>query len=254
MLAQYFHSMPDRDEAAAALEQVGLATRAHHLPSQLSGGEQQRVAIARALVNDPKIILADEPTGNLDAENQVKIMNILSGLHAQGRTILMVTHDDHVGRRADRRLNLEHGRIVTRKHFSAEENQNFDEVLEQLWMQREHRLEGEAAHVEASHFTISQYRKLTAAMAQMGLVTVAGWDVHFTPRRRSARPERDPPSPPGRATLYRRALHSRPGEYRNQCLHVRTHSEPGAYRPYLYLSWPPEHLPAWQPYPARAML
>ena len=181
MLAQYFHSMPDRDEASAALEQVGLSTRAKHLPSQLSGGEQQRVAIARALVNDPKIILADEPTGNLDAENQAKVLNILSGLHAQGRTILMVTHDDHVGRRADRRLNLEHGRILTPKHFSAEENQNFDEVLEQLWVQREHTEEGEAAHLEANHFTTSQHRKLTSTMTQMGLVTVNGWDVRFTP-------------------------------------------------------------------------
>lgn len=181
MLAQYFHSMPEPEEARAALEQVGLSTRANHLPSQMSGGEQQRVAIARALVNDPKIILADEPTGNLDAENQTKVMNILSGLHAQGRTILMVTHDDHVGRRADRRLNLEHGRILAPKHFSAEENQNFDEVLEQLWAQREHQEEGEAAHGEATHFTTSQHRKLTATMAQMGLVTVNGWDVRFTP-------------------------------------------------------------------------
>ena len=184
MLAQYFHSMPEAEEARAALEQVGLATRAHHLPSQLSGGEQQRVAIARALVNDPKIILADEPTGNLDAENQAKVMNILSGLHAQGRTILMVTHDDHVGRRADRRLNLEHGRILAPKYFSAEENQNFDEILEQLWVRREHSERGEedtsGLHQEANHFTTSQHRKLTATMAQMGLVTVNGWDVQFT--------------------------------------------------------------------------
>ncbi len=179
MLAQYFHSMPEREEAQSALEQVGLATRAHHLPSQLSGGEQQRVAIARALVNDPKIILADEPTGNLDADNQAKVLNILSGLHAQGRTILMVTHDDNVGRRADRRLNLEHGRILAPKHFSAEENQHFDEVLEEIWMERE-RAQGEAAHVEGTHFTTSQHRKLTATMAQMGLVTVKGWNVSFT--------------------------------------------------------------------------
>ncbi|MCU1260833.1 MAG: transporter, ATPase subunit [Bryobacterales bacterium] len=180
MLAQYFHSMPDKDEARKALEQVGLGTRAAHLPSQLSGGEQQRVAIARALVNDPKIILADEPTGNLDAENQIKVLNILSGLHAQGRTILMVTHDDIVGRRADRRLNLEHGRIVVPKQLTAEENQKFDEVLEQLWMAREREGNGGAPHLESTHFTTAQHRKLTTAMAQVGLVTVSGWNVQFT--------------------------------------------------------------------------
>jgi putative ABC transport system ATP-binding protein len=181
MLAQYFHSMPDKADARNALEQVGLSTRAAHLPSQLSGGEQQRVAIARALVNDPKIILADEPTGNLDAENQTKVLNILSGLHAQGRTILMVTHDDNVGRRADRRMNLEHGRILAPKHFTAEENQNFDEVLEQLWMSQEREMGSGARHVESTHFTTAQHRKLTTAMAQVGLVTVSGWNVQFTP-------------------------------------------------------------------------
>ena len=169
MLAQYFHSMADKEEARLALEQVGLSTRAGHLPSQLSGGEQQRVAIARALVNDPKIILADEPTGNLDAENQIKVLNLLSGLHAQGRTILMVTHDESVGRRADRRLNLEHGRILIPKRFTAEENQNFDEVLEQLWMTRERDANGRDPHLESTHFTTAQHRKLTAAMAQVGL-------------------------------------------------------------------------------------
>ncbi len=181
MLAQYFHSMPDQDSARAALEQVGLSTRASHLPGQLSGGEQQRVAIARALVNDPKIILADEPTGNLDAENQGKVMNILSGLHAQGRTILMVTHDEQVGRRADRRLNLEHGRILAPRHYSAEENQKFDEILEQLWVARERSLLGNLAHQESTHFTTAQQRKLTHTMAQLGLVTVSGWNVQFTP-------------------------------------------------------------------------
>jgi putative ABC transport system ATP-binding protein len=181
MLAQYFHSMCDRDDARKALEQVGLGARSKHLPSQLSGGEQQRVAIARALVNDPKIILADEPTGNLDAENQKIVMNLLAGLHAQGRTILMVTHDEQVGRRADRRLQLDHGRILVAKEISAEKNQNFDEVLEQLWMARERHEALGAAHMESIHFTTAQYRRLTFEMAELDLVTVNGWDVKFTP-------------------------------------------------------------------------
>jgi putative ABC transport system ATP-binding protein len=180
MLAQYFHSMCDADDARKALEQVGLGARAKHLPSQLSGGEQQRVAIARALVNDPKIILADEPTGNLDAENQKIVMNLLAGLHAQGRTILMVTHDEQVGRRADRRLHLEHGHIHFAKDITAEKNQDFDEVLEQLWMARE-RHEDLGAHIESTHFTTAQYRRLTAEMDQLGLVSVEGWEVTFTP-------------------------------------------------------------------------
>src|SRR5436190_11637906 len=112
MLAQYFHSMTDEQEAREALERVGLKGRADHLPAQLSGGEQQRVCIARALSNDPKIVLADEPTGNLDAANEQIVLHLLADLHTQGRTILMVTHGENVGRCADRRINLEHGRIV----------------------------------------------------------------------------------------------------------------------------------------------
>src|SRR5436305_5538701 len=96
MLAQYFHSMTDEQEALQALEYVGLRDRARHLPSQLSGGEQQRVCIARALINDPKIILADEPTGNLDALNEEQVLRKLRELHAQGRTLIMETHDPTV--------------------------------------------------------------------------------------------------------------------------------------------------------------
>jgi putative ABC transport system ATP-binding protein len=177
MLAQYFHSMTDEPEARRALDRVGLAQRARHLPSQLSGGEQQRVSIARALVNDPRIILADEPTGNLDAANEQIVLNLLADLHSQGRTILMVTHDEEVGRCADIRINLEHGRIVETTVFSFEQNQDFDEVLEQLWIARE-----ACAHIESAHFTEAQHRKLLAVMSRIGLVALEGRSVRFTSR------------------------------------------------------------------------
>lgn len=188
MLAQYFHSMTDETEALAALKQVGMEARAKHLPSQLSGGEQQRVAIARALVNDPKIILADEPTGNLDAENQRIVFGILSDLHAQGRTIVMVTHDEAAGKLAERRLNLEHGRIKENLLFSAEENQDFDEVLEHLWARME-RAQGTQphmeTHIESHEFTAVQWKRLIATMAQIGLVTVEDGHERFTPKGES---------------------------------------------------------------------
>src|ERR1700759_1856144 len=119
MLAQYFHSMTDKQEALAALDHVGLKDRAGHLPSQLSGGEQQRVCIARALINDPQIILADEPTGNLDAMNEEIVLHKLREMHAQGRTIIMVTHDPVVARLADRRLELPHGQILKHESFAS---------------------------------------------------------------------------------------------------------------------------------------
>ncbi len=112
MLAQYFHSLADESEAREALVRVGLGNRVHHLPSQLSGGEQQRVCIARALINQPKILLADEPTGNLDEKNELAVVEIFQRLHTDGHTIVMVTHDPHIGMLADRRIELEHGRIV----------------------------------------------------------------------------------------------------------------------------------------------
>ena len=176
MLAQYFHSMTDENGALQALKQVGMADRATHLPSQLSGGEQQRVAIARALVNDPKIILADEPTGNLDAENQHIVFKLLSDLHAQGRTIVMVTHDENAGRLADRRINLDHGRIKETLVFSAEENQDFDEVLEHLWTRQESQ-----DHMESHDFTEMQWRRLIATLTRIGLVKVENGEEQFTP-------------------------------------------------------------------------
>jgi putative ABC transport system ATP-binding protein len=112
MLAQYFHSVADEAEAARALERVGLGDRLKHLPSQLSGGEQQRVAVARALINQPKLILADEPTGNLDEANEQIVLALLQDLHASGHTILVVTHSPAIGRMAGRRIELVHGRLM----------------------------------------------------------------------------------------------------------------------------------------------
>ncbi|MFJ5440586.1 ABC transporter ATP-binding protein [Pectobacterium sp. CHL-2024] len=117
MLAQHYHSVVDEAAAQRVLEQVGLAHRVDHLPSQLSGGEQQRVCIARALVNEPPVIFADEPTGNLDEENERRVLDLLKDLHRQGRTIVMVTHNPELGRFADRIIRLQHG-----KYFGEEVN------------------------------------------------------------------------------------------------------------------------------------
>src|SRR6202041_38055 len=111
MLAQYFHSMTDEKEAMEALTRVGLSDRANHLPSQLSGGEQQRVCIARALINNPPILLADEPTGNLDAANQRIVVELLQDLHRNGHTIVIVTHDPEMAALAQRKIALAHGRV-----------------------------------------------------------------------------------------------------------------------------------------------
>jgi len=112
MMAQYYHSMPDEEEAMEALEAVGLQDRAKHLPNQLSGGEQQRVCIARALINHPTLLLADEPTGNLDEKNEYMVMDIFEKLHNAGSTIIVVTHDPEVGDEAERMVVLEHGKIA----------------------------------------------------------------------------------------------------------------------------------------------
>ncbi|MDR2672641.1 MAG: ABC transporter ATP-binding protein [Coriobacteriales bacterium] len=112
MVAQYYHSMPDEKEALEALDRVGLGERAKHLPSQLSGGEQQRVCIARALINYPMLILADEPTGNLDEANESIVLDIFKQMHADGRTIIVVTHDPEVALQAQRTVVLEHGKVA----------------------------------------------------------------------------------------------------------------------------------------------
>jgi len=155
MLAQYFHSTTDEREAAQALERMGLGDRLTHLPAQLSGGEQQRVAIARALINQPKLILADEPTGNLDEANEQIVINLFRELHRAGRTIVMVTHDPDIARQADRRIELVHGHLSfdTAQHgpnhpmacplantddcctpVSGDDEIRVDHLLEQIWI------------------------------------------------------------------------------------------------------------------------
>jgi putative ABC transport system ATP-binding protein len=120
-----------RDKAVSALERVGMGHRIKHYPSQLSGGQQQRVAVARALVGEPSILLADEPTGNLDSKNGEQVMGLLKELHAAGATICMVTHDPRYADFADRKIHMFDGRIVdenTLHRLRAEE----DERLERL--------------------------------------------------------------------------------------------------------------------------
>ena len=113
MIAQFFHSIPDREEAEEALRRVGLGHRLNHRPKEMSGGEQQRVCIARALINNPSLLLADEPTGNLDRENTRNVLSLLRELHEEEHfTIVLVTHDPFVSRWAVRELTMEDGRIV----------------------------------------------------------------------------------------------------------------------------------------------
>ncbi len=113
-LPLYYQLRPRPDGRRRALElaeRVGLSERLHHKPMELSGGQQQRVGIARALVNDPLVLLADEPTGNLDSRSGAEILELFDELHRQGKTIIMVTHDPEIGRRAERVVRLKDGQI-----------------------------------------------------------------------------------------------------------------------------------------------
>ena len=208
MLAQYFHSVTDEQQAAEALKRVGLGDRLTHLPSQLSGGEQQRVAIARALINEPKLILADEPTGNLDEANEDIVIKIFHELHDSGHTILMVTHDPDIARQADRRIELAHGHLSydSAQHGpnvplacpladtddcckppSADEEIRFDHLLEQIWVCGEEgvsaktellRVEGPAGEIPI--VTGESPARLLARMADLRLIEVSNGDARLT--------------------------------------------------------------------------
>ncbi len=198
MLAQYLHSMTDEEEALKALERVGLKDRAHHVPSQLSGGEQQRVCIARALINDPKIVLADEPTGNLDAVNEEIVLRLLRELHRSGRTIVMVTHDPVVARLADRRIELHHGKIAAQEVFAMADEEQFDEVLEELWALEEHGQIAETGRMEvhgALPVSIA-IEKMTA----LGLVTTSPHNAPIPVSKPFVNPCHDALKPTGVST------------------------------------------------------
>ena len=208
MLAQYFHSVTDEKQAAEALKRVGLGDRLTHLPAQLSGGEQQRVAIARALINQPKLILADEPTGNLDEANEAIVLQIFRELHNAGHTILMVTHDPDIARQANRRIELAHGHLHfdTAQHgpghplacpladtadcctpISTDDEIRFDHLLEQIWICGE---EGKPAQPERLHATGPAGKlplvsdepatRVLSRMADLRLVAMQSGEVQLT--------------------------------------------------------------------------
>jgi putative ABC transport system ATP-binding protein len=209
MLAQYFHSVTDERQAEEGLKRVGLGDRLTRLPAQLSGGEQQRVAIARALINQPKLILADEPTGNLDEANEEIVLKIFRELHDAGHTLLMVTHDPDIARQADRRIELAHGHL----HFdtalhgpshplncplvntgdcctsvSSDDEIRFDHLLEQIWVCGE---EGKPAQVESLHASGPEGKlpvlaeepagRVLSRMSDLRLVALQNGEAQLTP-------------------------------------------------------------------------
>ena len=111
-LAQFYHSSVDLEDAKAALEKVGLGHRISHLPSELSGGEQQRLCIARSFINNPDILLADEPTGNLDGDNEKIVLEAFCKLRSEGKTIILITHNPELGEYGNKKLLLRHGEMA----------------------------------------------------------------------------------------------------------------------------------------------
>ncbi len=168
MLAQYFHSLVDEKEAVAALGRVGLGDRVLHFPAQLSAGEQQRVCVARALINQPNLILADEPTGNLDEVNEAIVMGLMTELHREGHTIVLVTHDPEIGRMAERRIELHHGRLTEVSVFPTYEEELIDNLLKAVWHAQEDT--GKATLPEEALPEFAQNRATFLLMAQEELI------------------------------------------------------------------------------------
>lgn len=178
MLAQYFHSLAEEKEAAEALRRVGLANRLHHLPSQLSGGEQQRVCVARALINQPSLILADEPTGNLDEVNETLVMGLMTELHREGHTMVMVTHDAEIGRLAERRLELHHGRLTEVSVLPIYEEELINILLKAVWHAREDT--GKATFLTDELPEFAQNRATFMLMVQEDLIRLETGELAFT--------------------------------------------------------------------------
>ncbi len=180
MLAQYFHSLADEAEAREALNRVGLGGRARHLPAQLSGGEQQRVCVARALINQPNLILADEPTGNLDEFNEAVVMGLMTELHREGHTVLMVTHDPEIGRMAERRIELHHGRLTEVSVFPVHEETLIDDLLKAVWHAQEDT--GRSALRADTLPEFAQNRATFLLMAQENLLRLDAGELSLTGR------------------------------------------------------------------------
>jgi ABC-type glutathione transport system ATPase component len=178
MLAQYFHSLADEEEATEALRRVGLGDRLEHLPSQLSGGEQQRVCVARALINQPNLILADEPTGNLDEVNEALVMGLFAELHREGHTMVMVTHDAEIGRMAERRIELHHGRLAEFSVFRAVEQELIESLLKAIWHAQEDTGKRVVRAEDVPEF--GPNRATFLLMAQEGLVRLEGRELFLT--------------------------------------------------------------------------
>jgi len=180
MLAQYFHSLADEREAADALRCVGLGDRLYHLPSQLSGGEQQRVCIARALINQPSLILADEPTGSLDEVNETIVMSLMAKLHREGRTMVVVTHDPAIARMAERRIELHHGRLTEVSVSPKQEADLMDNLLQAI--RRAQESTGRAELLMDSLPDFVGNRATFVLMAHEGWIRLAEGYVSFTPK------------------------------------------------------------------------